>query len=218
MRSLCALLVGAMALGGVARAQTTTEPSKGYIEGVAQSAFGNVTSQSYGGEVGVTVWKNLQVFAEFGQIRNVTPTELGASAQVIAGFLSQTQSGVSVTVKEPATFGVGGVRYVIPVTGVKVEPYVMGGVGIAQVTKNVSYAVAGSDVTASLTQLGVVLGSDLSGQFTKPMLVIGGGVAWPIWQHLVIDVQVRFSRISAEDQDSKVTSVGRAGVGVGFRF
>src|SRR4030095_2158365 len=49
MRSL--LIVGASGLvvGGVASAQTT---DRGYVEGVAQSAFGNVTSQSYGVEFG----------------------------------------------------------------------------------------------------------------------------------------------------------------------
>ena len=42
-----------MATSGLAQAQTgsASDPAgKGYAEAVAQSAFGNVTSQSYGGE------------------------------------------------------------------------------------------------------------------------------------------------------------------------
>ena len=66
----------------------------------------------------------------------------------------------------------------IPMPGVPVQPYVLGGVGFARVTKKVVFAVGGTDVTSTLTQFGVVLGSDLSGEFTKPMLTVGGGVAW----------------------------------------
>ena len=48
-----------------------------------------MTSQSYGAEVGVTVRPDLQVFGSFGQVRNVTTTELSAAAQTIAGALAQ---------------------------------------------------------------------------------------------------------------------------------
>ena len=222
MKLWLAVVVGAITLSGVADAQTTSTSgatdSKGYVVGVAQSAFGNVTSQSYGGEVGVTVMKNVQVFGEFGQMRNVASPDLGTNALIIAGFLSQTQMGVSVSIKEPATFGAGGVKYLIPVTGVKVQPYVMGGFGIANVSKSVSFTVAGRDVTSSLSQLGVVLGTDLSGDFTKPMITFGGGIVWPVWQQVVIDFQVRFGRIFAEDETTSAITAGRAGVGFGVRF
>ena len=227
MRLWLAVVVGTItlsgALGEVAHAQTTSASgvtgSKGYVVGVAQSAFGNVTSQSYGGEFGVTVMKNVQVFAEFGQMRNVASSDLGTNALIIAGFLSQTQTGVSVSIKEPASFGAGGVRYLIPVTGVNVQPYVMGGFGIANVSKTVAFTVGGSDVTSSLsTQYGVVLGTDLSGDFTKPMITVGGGVVWPVWQQVVIDFQVRFGRIFPEDETTSAITASRAGVGFGVRF
>jgi opacity protein-like surface antigen len=192
---------------------------------LARWRWGPWTSQSYGVEAGVTVWRNLQVFVDVGHIRTVAPSELGASAQLIAAFLSQTQGPVSTSVKEPATFAAFGVRYPIPVTFAKLEPYVMGGFGFAKVSKDVAFTAGGTDITASLAQFGVVLGSDLSGSFTKPMVEIGGGVVWPIWQNLVIDFQLRYNHISAEEQDStlpvsltKGTSVGRAGIGVGIRF
>ena len=50
MRSFVMLTLGLLALGRVAHAQSAA--GKGYVEGVAQSAFGNVTSQSYGAEGG----------------------------------------------------------------------------------------------------------------------------------------------------------------------
>jgi opacity protein-like surface antigen len=224
MRILVTLITFATLLTGVAQAQTSPAPtpaattSKGYVEAVAQSAFGNVTSQSYGGEGGYTVWKNVQVFVEFGQIRNVAPAELGAAAQLIAGYLSQTQGNVTFSVKEPASFGAGGVKYLIPVGGAKFEPYVMVGFGVAKVTKDVVFTVGGSDVTSQLGNLGVVLGSDLSGEFSKPIVTFGGGVSWLLWRQLTADLQFRFTHIGAEDATESATNVGRAGVGIGVRF
>ena len=213
MRSLVLLTVGALVLGGVAHAQTS-DADHGYVEGVAQSAFGNVTSQSYGVELGFTVAPHLQVFVEAGQTRNVATAALGAAAQTIAGGLSQTQANVGFSVKEPVTFGAAGVRVLVPVEGSKVRPYVMGGVGMAQVKQNVTFTIGGTDVTSNLQQFNTVLGTDLSGDFTKPLLTLGAGVAYPIGR-LVLDFQYRFGRIFAEDE---AINVNRAGIGVGVRF
>jgi len=214
MRLIPAFLVGALACSSVAQAQTT-EPSKGYAEVVAQSAFGNVTSQSYGGEIGVTIMPGLQVFIEGGQTRDVSTAALGAAAQQIAGYISQVQTGVTFKTKEPATFGVAGLRYLLPVQTTSVEPYVMIGGGVARVKQEATFAVNGTDVTSSVAQYGVVLGSDLSGSFTKPVLAVGAGVAWPVWSRMVVDFQFRYGRIFAQDG---AINVARAGLGLGVRF
>ena len=207
-----------MAWGSAASAQTAPAASaedRGYVEAVVQSAFGNVTSQSYGVEGGVTVKPNLQVFAEAGMVRDVASTGIGAAAQLIAGFLSQTQANVAFRVKEPVTFGVAGVKYLFPATG-SIHPYALAGGGLASVTQDVVFTIGGTDVTSSLsTKYGVQLGSDLSGSYTKPMIVAGAGVMWQGWQRLVLDVQFRFGRILAEDGG---VNVSRAGIGVGIRF
>ncbi len=217
MRSFVALAIGMLALSGVANAQTSPAPAvdRGYAEVNLQSAFGNVTSQSFGAEVGVTLMPNLQVFGEVAKVRDVATTGIGAAAQLIAGFLSQTQTNVTFSVKEPVTFAVAGVKYTIPTTGT-IHPYVLGGAGMATVTQDVAFTVGGSDITSALASTyGVQLGTDLSGSFTKPMIVVGGGVMWPAWQRLVVDVQFRFGRILAEDGG---INVSRAGIGVGVRF
>jgi len=188
---------------------------RGYVELNAQSAFGNVTSQSFGGEVGVTIQPNLQVFFEIGATRDVSTPELGAAATLIANSLAQSQSGVGFSVKEPATFGVGGVRYLFPIADSKLQPYVLGGFGAAKVSRNVKFTVGANDVTANLPQLGVVLGSDLSGSFTSPMLTLGGGIVYPVWQRVIADFQFRYGRIFAADQG---INLSRAGLGVGIRF
>ena len=222
MRSVTALIIGTLVLGGVANAQTNAPaapggaaPSNGYIEGVAQSAFGRVTSQSFGAEMGARVVDGLQVFVEGGLIRDVSAPAIGAAAQLIAGFLSRTQSGaVAYRVKQPVTFGAAGVKLLFPVHS-KLEPYVMVGGGVARVKQDVTFTVGGTDVTGNMAQYGVVLGSDLSGTFTKVMVTFGVGVMWPMWQQLVVDFQYRYGRIFAEDQG---INVGRVGAGVGVRF
>ena len=72
MKIAIAGILAWMALPCAASAQAPTQaPSKGYVEVVAQSAFGNVTSQSFGGELGITVVPGVQVFVEAGQVNNV---------------------------------------------------------------------------------------------------------------------------------------------------
>jgi opacity protein-like surface antigen len=216
MRLFVMLMAGTLALSSVAQAQSATPsaPSTGYVEGVAQSAFGNVTSQSFGLELGFTVTTGVQVFVDAGYVRDAAPSDLGTSAQVIAGFLSQTQNNVTFRGKEPVTFGLAGVRYLIASSS-KIEPYVLAGGGVAQVKKDVSFTVGGNDVTSSLQQFGVVLGTDLSGTETRPMLTVGVGVVWPVWQNLIVDFQYRYGRVFTSDSG---LNVSRAGVGIGVRF
>ena len=227
MKSILVLMVGAIVLCGVAEAQTTAgsggaaaEPGTGYVEGVGQAAFSNVQSQSYGAEVGYTITTGLQVFVEAGRIRDVATADLGVNAPIIVEAVKQslTDMGnpalVGYTVKEPVTFGVAGLKYLIAVSS-NLQPYVLGGFGVARYTKDVRFLVGGTDVTGNVAQYGVVLGSDLSGAFTRPMLTLGLGVTWPAWQRLIVDFQYRFGRIFADNQG---INVSRAGVGVGVRF
>jgi hypothetical protein len=220
MRSFVVLSAATLTLwGGAAHAQTAAPAAtsdRGYVEAVAQSAFGNVTSQSFGGEAGFTLVRQLQVFIEVGKTRDVATTAIGTGAQKIASALADTQNNVGFSVKEPVTFGVAGLRYsLVPPGASKIRPYVMAGAGVANVTQDVKFTVGGSDVTSTIQQYGIVLGSDLSGDFTKAIIVFGGGVMYPAWKQLVLDFQFRLGRILAEDEG---ITVGRAGLGVGIRF
>ena len=214
MRLSLALAMGLFTAATAVNAQTSAaEPDRGYVEAVAQSAFGNVTSQSIGAELGITVRKEWQVFGSFAKIRDVATTEISTSAQTIALALSQLQTGaVSYSVKEPVTFVGGGVRYRIPSTSM-LKPYILGGAGMATVTKNVTFFIGGADASSTLAQY-VTIGTDLSGDETKLMLTVGGGVVWPAWRQLIVDLQYQYGRIST---DTPIT-VNRAGIGVGVRF
>lgn len=212
--SILTIALAAVACAPSAFAQTAGERPRGYVEFNAQSSFGNVTSQSFGGEAAIAITDEIQVFVEGGRIRDAAASQIGAEAALVAGTLSQSFGGVSYQVRQPINFGAGGIRYILPVQG-RVEPYVLGGFGIAQIRQDVTFAVNGSDVTSTLNQYGVVLGSQLTGTSTKGMLVLGGGVQVPLWQRLVADLQYRYGRVFTEGVG---TNVNRAGIGIGVRF
>ena len=221
MRRLTVLMLGAWLVSGAsAQAQTSAmaphpDAQRGYVAVDAAATFGSSSSQSYGGEVGVTIAPGWQLFVEAGHVNNVSTAAFVTAAQAIAGGLGQTQSGVGVSAKEPVAFGDAGVRYLVPVSGTSVLPYVMAGIGAARVTQDAKFTIGGADVTGSLAQYGVQLGTDLSGRFTKPLLVLGGGVTVPVWSRVVIDLHYRYGRIFAADQG---INVSRAGIGIGVRF
>jgi len=215
MRRALSLSVGMLMIATAVRAQTPTAaiPDRGYVQAVADSAFGNVTSQSFGAEVGVTVRPDLQIFGAFGNIRDVATTELGTSAQTIAGALSQLQPGtVTYSVKEPVTFFVGGVRYRIA-TSSKLNPYVAAGAGVGMVKKDVKFLINGSDATSTLSPF-VTLGSDVSGDESSLMITVGGGVVYPVWRQLFVDLHYHFAHVSADTP----ISVNRVGLGLGITF
>ena len=116
-------------------------------------------------------------------------------------------------VHQPMTFGVAGFKYFVRTSGA-IKPYVLAGGGLAQVSKNVVFTVGGNDVTANLTQYGVVLGADLAGNETKPLVNAGAGVVVPV-SRLFLDINYRFGRVFTS---GSAMSVSRAGAAIGVRF
>jgi opacity protein-like surface antigen len=209
--------VGGLVLMSGAAALAQTSDETGYVEAVAQSAFGNITSQSFGAEGGYFFTPQLGVFVEAGYILDTAPAEIGSAAQTIASGLAQlTPSAVAYTVRQPVSFGAGGIRYAFQGTP-KLHPYALAGGGAARVKKDVTFTAGGVDVTSNLTAAPyyTTLGSDLSGTVTKPVLVFGGGVNWRTVGSLRIDLGYRFTRIFT---DTTGTNVHRAGIGIGMTF
>jgi opacity protein-like surface antigen len=218
MKLTFVIVASVLALVGTARS-AASQPAIGagssYIEGVAQSAFGTVTSQSFGVEGGVLVAPKLVAFGEFGHVRDASPSEVGMAAQAIAGYLTAQQSAsVSYSVHQPVSFGAIGIKYLIPYSD-SIQPYVLGGVGLARYTRDVHFTVGGTDVTDRLGPYGVTLGADLAGSTTRPLITAGGGLAWTVHGPFVVDFQFRYGRVFAE---GKGFNVSRAGLGLGVRF
>ena len=214
MRVSTAAVLVWMALSGAAHAQSAASavggPDTGYAEFFAQSSFGNVTSQAYGGELGFSVTPALQVFVEAAWVRNTAADSLGASAQKIASGIAAAAGNATYDVKQPVTFGVGGVRYRVPIEHSRIAPYVLAGGGVAAVKRNVTFSTTAGDVNQDAT-----IGTDLSGTETKGMISFGGGIDVPVGTAVVFDVQYRYGHVFSSDEG---LNINRAGVGIGFRF
>lgn len=215
MKLCVAGVLGILGLSSAAWAQPATTAARGYVAGVAQSAVGDVTSQSFGLEGGWYRTPNVAIFVELGAVRDTAPATIGPAAQLIAGHLARNQSApVSYSVKQPVGFISGGVRYERGGQR-KIRPYVLGTVGVARVTRDVTFALGDKDVTGTLATYGVVLGTDLAGSTSDPMVTFGGGAAWKPRGAWVIDAGYRFSRIII---DTASTSLSRIGLGIGYTF
>ena len=208
--TIAAAAIATIAVAGAASAQSAAPRTTGYAEAVAQSAFGNVTSQSFGGEIGFNVQPDVQIFVDAGLVRDAAPSSLGTKAQNIAAGVAALAGGADFRVKQPVTFGVAGVKYVVPTASARVQPYILGGIGVAQVKKDVTITPATGDLGQYVT-----LGSDLSGKETKPMVSLGAGVGVPLGAALVLDLQYRYGRVFTTGEG---LNVNRAGIGFGVRF
>jgi opacity protein-like surface antigen len=194
-----------------ARAQAAPSGSThdhGYAVGLAQSSFGNVTTQSYGGEVGVLVRPRLAIVVDAGLVRNAAPDSLTARAQTIVAGIAAAAGSADARVRVPVGFGVAGISY--GVRSAAAEPYVTAGAGLARVNHDVTFTVPGGDVSQFVT-----LGRDLAGTETKPMISAGGGVRLRVWQSVLLDLGYRFGRVFASGEG---LTIHRAGVGIGVRF
>ena len=212
MKLIVASLVGMMTLSGAAYAQSSD--STGFIEGVAQSAFGNVTSQSFGIEGGISIAPKIEIVVDLGMVRDSSPKALGTAAQLVAGGLTNVQSSsVTYSVKQPIGFGMIGVRYTIPRSD-KLHPYIEVTGGLARVKRDVRFTIGGTDVTDTLSKYGAVLGSDLAGSESKMVFGGGAGVVYDITPSFIFDAGYRFNRIASDP----ATTVNRVGAGIGYRF
>ncbi|MCC7417648.1 MAG: outer membrane beta-barrel protein [Acidobacteria bacterium] len=232
MRPFLATAIAAALLGGVARAQAPAIPptasspsaaqassraalSERYVEVLGGWTFGEKGSQFFGGELGFPVKPDLRVFFEAGRMNDAGSFAIREAARQLEDGLSQVSSGVAVQAEQPTFFLGGGLRYAVPLQGSRVRPFVSAGAGLARVEQKTTVMVNGRDVTDALEELRVVLGTDLSGSFTRAHVTLGGGLEIVVHDRAFAGISYRFMRIFAEDSG---ISVNRAGLGFGFRF
>jgi hypothetical protein len=218
-RLLMAIVLLGMASTTWAQASSITQQPAGgnssriIVGAVGGVTLGSVTSGTFGGEVGFKVGRSLEVFVEGGYMMDVTGSATTDAAAVIGNWLGTLGKGSATwTVESPAFYGAGGVRYLFG-TGGSVEPYVAATVGVANVERKTTYALNGSDITASLPSYGVQLGQDLSGKSNNFLFTAGGGVRIPLGS-ILVDVGARYGRIFTDPG----TDTFRLYAGVGFRF
>jgi len=220
---MCAALVfGATSASAQTPASSASQSATGPIVNLwyagASTGITHVakTGGEFSGEAGVRVWRNLDIGVEVGWLSNVVNQNTLDSAAQIATFLQQTQGQPATSdVTAPSTFGMVNFRWVFEdLTKSIIRPYAVFGVGGARVSRNSTFTLGGADVTNSLPQYGVTLGSDLTGHSSHAAFTFGGGVLVPLGKYYA-DANYRLMTINTESQ---ATNVNRFNFGFGLRF
>jgi len=172
------------------------------------SAEGNV-------EVGMRIWKNLDVLLEGGYAGNLATRRETDHAGTLAAILQASQGvAVSSSVRVPSSYAVFGARWVFESTS-RYRPYVLLSVGGASVNLRPKFVLNGADVTGSLSTFGITLGSDLTGSY-RPSAVGGGvGLLMPLGPKWYFDGSIRLLSINTAVQR---TNLSRLSFGMGRRF
>jgi opacity protein-like surface antigen len=195
-----------------AQAQTGADP-KMYVEFNVGPTLGHKSDKFFGGEAGLRLTDDLDVYIEASHMGNVATTDLDDRATIIANFLGGTASTAFV-VNDVAA----GLRYNFTVSPM-VHPYVLGSVGLARVRTEVEFAVNGTVIDPA--SRGVQLGGDLSGTHNKTILVFGFGVRVPFKTQFFADLGYRYGQILAKTDNfetDKSIPTQRVILGVGVRF
>jgi hypothetical protein len=163
-----ATLLAGLASALPAAAQTVAAPeSQWFLGGTGGAAAVQNIGGAYGGEIGARVTDRLNIFGEFlGQADIATRRRIGTAMSVATVLQASQGVAATGTVKAPAGLFVGGLRYVFHQGG-DLRFFVEGVGGVARVTFQPRFTLAGADITSQLAQFGVTLGADLAGTTTK---------------------------------------------------
>ena len=214
-------------------APSFAQSERGYIEGIggfavsAASTSPRVTSGDWAFGAGARIAPGLLAFGDAGRINDLTPSTSESAVTTTVTTLSSTDAvDVVGTTRMPARYALGGLRWQ-PRTARRVEPFVLGGVGVAHLTPSARFTftdgtLPGTDPSATPPNTGDDVTTQLStlGVFTSPapsnalMLTAGGGAQFDLASHWAVDTEYRVSRISAS---TPLHAQGLA-FGVGYRF
>ncbi len=216
MRCACAAtlcLVGILCAASVsAQTPTATPGSRFYLELTVGPTLGHKSDKSVGVEAGMVVAEHLEGFLEGGHIGNAATSDFETRGQKIANALGANLSSV-----EKVNYFDVGVRYLVPVMS-SVHPYVAVGVGIAHVATETNLTIGGAPVGSDA----VSLGTDLSGTFTRPLIMFGVGANITFARRFFGDLSYRYGRVSGESDASEVVLAAvptqRLQFGIGVRF
>ena len=206
VRLRIACLVCLVVIGGLS-SRANAQEEKGFVRGLVGMTFGTETSSIFGGGGGFRIAKHVQLIGEAGRMQNVAPKEIQDEVDLESALLS-ADLGVPVTVnvKVPAVYAMGGIRMNVP-TMRRFHPFVDVGVGVASISADFDAEVDGTDISDELENE-----LDLQSE-SKFLFAIGGGVAIPLTQRTALDVAYRFHRIATEDP-----AINASAILAGFRF
>jgi hypothetical protein len=210
-----ACLVSARPAAAQVSSNSPPSPDEGwFLMMVAGAGSVHRAAALVGGELGYRVSERIEIFGQGIGMQNVATKEQVDQASQIGTFLHLSQGGtVTSAIDAPAWYVGGALRIMLGSNG-RVRPFVVAGAGAARLTLQPSFTLSGADVTASLPQYGVTVGSDLTGTFTEPAFDGGGGVRIILGRHW-IDGDVRVITIRTSGQP---TNVLRTAMSYGFAF
>ncbi len=173
----------------------------GFVHALGGVTFGTESAPVFGGGGGVNLGENVQLFGEFGRMGNVIPSELQDEIDALSELLSEdTGLPVTLEVRVPAIYGMGGLRYTVP-TGGRVRPYVEAAAGFARLSADVNADVGGIDISGLVEEEAGIEAA------TKFLLMLGGGINIPVNDTLGIDVGYRWNGIFTDDPMIKASQV-----------
>lgn len=209
-------LLGTLCAGAAFAQSPTAAPSpdsRYYLEFTFGPTLGHKSDKSVGVEGAMRVGNELDGFFEGGHIGNAATTDFEQRGQKIASSLGASLSSV-----EKVNYFDVGLRYRVPMTSPKVHPYILLGVGIAQVSTETNFAINGSPVGPDV----VAIGTDLSGSFKRPFIMFGFGAHLTFATRFFGDLSYRFGRASGETDGADEVLAGvptqRVQFGVGVHF
>ena len=197
---LAVALVAAAASSAIA--QTVPPASPLVVHGQAGLTFGGPSGGLFGAGAGARVGAvpGLTIFGEFGRLTNVMTDDLQDFVDDVAGVDESDDFDFEFEMRLPATYGFGGARYQITTNG-PLGVFVEGGLGFAHVTSDVSLTVDGIDFSDEFEE--TLEESDDVLSTTEMLLVVGGGVSYPVTPRADLTGGLRINRIAAADGITK---------------
>jgi hypothetical protein len=192
----------------------TAAPANWFLGGSAGVGAVQNVGVLAGGELGYGVTDRIDLLGEVTWMQDVVTRRRLGFASTVASYLQSSQGGTATgTIKAPATYGGAALRIMLATQG-RVQPYFTVGGGVAQVTYNPTFTVGNTDVTATLPQYGVTLGSDVTERVTNAAVMGGLGVRL-LQDRWYVDGAFRVTSIRTTGQ---ATNVARASATFGLRF
>jgi hypothetical protein len=193
----------------------TAADSRLFLRGIGGAGAVQKAGGLAGGEINYRLTERLAVVGEGVWMQDLVSRRRLDTAARIATFLQTTQgAGATGTVTAPGFYGGGGVRFMLLTKG-KYRPYVTFTGGMARIALQPSFQLSGGDITANLPLYGVTLGTDLTGEVTKPAFAGTFGVRIPWGTTRFIDGEVGVINIMTSGQ---AIHAKRLSAGIGLKF
>jgi hypothetical protein len=186
-----------------------------YIGGATGAGVVDSVSAQGNVEVGMRIWKNLDLLIEGGYAGNLATRREADRAGTIAAILQAAQgSAVTSSVRVPSSYAAFGARWVFESSS-RFRPYVLLSFGGTSINLKPKFVLNGTDVTGSLSSFGITLGSDLIGSYRPSAVGGGGGMLVPLGRQWYFDGSIRLLSVNTVGQRSNLS---RVTFGVGRRF